>query len=53
MCLTTREAIFTVIQKLVQRIIIYSDSQLIVTFINRKIGVPKDVVNLVEDVNVC
>lgn len=52
-CLATREAILLVIQKCVSRIIIYSDSQLVVTSINRKIGVPKDVVNLVEDVNVC
>lgn len=52
-CLATREAILLVIQKCVSRIIIYSDSQLVVTSINRKIGVPEDVVNLVEDVNVC
>lgn len=36
------------VQKSFSQVIFQSDSQLVVNYINRKMGVPKDIVNLVE-----
>lgn len=49
-CLAVREAILMAIQRSIQRIIIQRDSQLVVNSTNGKIRVPKDNINLVEDV---
>lgn len=48
-CLTVLEAILIATQKGIQRIIIQSDSRF--NSINGNIGVPKDIINLVEDLN--
>lgn len=50
-CLAIQEPLTSVIKKTVIRIIIESDSQLIVNAINGKIFVPRDIVNLVEDIS--
>lgn len=51
-CLDVREPIPRAIQKRIQRIIIQSDSHIVVNAINGKMGVPKEIIDLVED-NVC
>lgn len=48
-CLPTREAILLTIQKDLHRIIIQSDSLLIINFVNGKIHVLKDIISLVKD----
>lgn len=45
-CLAAEKAILMVIQKDIQPMIIQSDSQLVVNSINRKIEVPKIIINL-------
>lgn len=45
-----REAILMAIRRSVSRIIIQSDSQLVVNAINGKIGALKDIINLVADI---
>lgn len=49
-CLAVREAIAMTIQKSLQRIIIVSESQLIMNSINGKTCVPKHIINLVKDI---
>lgn len=49
-CLGVREVILMAIQEGIKWIIIQSDSILIVNSVNGTVGVPKDIVNLVEDV---
>lgn len=51
-CLTFREAILMAIQKNIQRIIIKSDSQLLVNLINGNNCVLKDIIKLVEDIRI-
>lgn len=50
-CLVVRKAILKGSQNGIQRIIIHSDSQLIENSFKWKTHVPKDIVNLLEDVN--
>lgn len=45
-----REAILTMIQKDIHQISTQSDSQVVVKSINSKLLVPKDIINLVEDI---
>lgn len=45
-----RQAILMAISKDIPQIIVHNDSQVVVNSINRKIGIPKDVINLVEDI---
>lgn len=45
-CLPAEKAILMAIQKDIQPMIIQSDSQLVVNSINRKIEVPKIIINL-------
>lgn len=45
-----QETILITIQKHIERIIVQSDSELVVNSINGKIGVSKYVVNLVKDI---
>lgn len=46
------EAMVVTIHKKLQKIMIESDSQLVVNSINGKISVPKDAINLIEDIRV-
>lgn len=48
-----QDATLICIYKGIQQIIIQSSSQLVVNFIIEKIEVPNDIINLVEDTNVC
>lgn len=49
--LGVREVTLIAIQKITQRLIIQSDSQLVANSVSRKIREPKNIINLVEDVN--
>lgn len=49
-CLDEGKTILMAIQKNIQWIIIQSDSHLVFNFINEKIEVRKDIINLVHDV---
>lgn len=48
-CLIVREAIPTMIQKGIQKVIVQNDFQLVFNFINGKLIVPKDIINIVGD----
>lgn len=48
-CFTVREALLVTIKKYIQRIITQRDSQLVGNSINGEICVPKDTINLIED----
>lgn len=50
-CLVICEALLKASQKNTQRVIIQSDVQLFLNSINGKTHVPKDIVNLVNDIN--
>lgn len=49
-CLTIKKRFVWLSRKKIQRIIGQSDSQLIVNYVNKKIGVLKDIINLVKDI---
>lgn len=49
-CDTVRQAIIMAVKVNIPRICIHIDSQVVANAINRKIGIPKNIINLVEDI---